>query len=278
MTLLTDPTLAATLISAGIENNPFVAWQNLGAAAVAATVIGTEVSAAVKAADTATYNFWSVTPDVSDRAALRFVFPASVTLNFVGLAAHNLGDLGGTVAVQYSTNSGSSWTSVPPGTMAPSDNREIAWRFEDITADYWRILLDGVTEDAVIGVCLFSEYLTIPRRIYSGYTPPLTPTEVKLQSNVSEGGHLLGTSRARSASTASASFNLLDPEFVRGADWLGFQQAFNDGQAFFWSWRPDKYAQDLFYAWRTGKAIVPTNGGPGALMSLEMAMRLYDDR
>jgi hypothetical protein len=56
---------------------------------------------------------------------------------------------------------------------------------------------------------------------------------------------------------------------------VAFQTAFNDGVGFFWAWRPTKYG-DLFYAWRQGEAIVPTNSGPADFMAFNMGMRLYD--
>lgn len=276
MTILTDPVLATTLQAAGTENNPFVAHQNKGADATVTTAVGTEQNAAANAVSGVTYNFWRATPNGSNVATLQFVFASNLTLDFVGLAAHNLGTIGATVKVQYSLNSGGSWLNSAAGEDTPSDDQAIGFRFAAVTADYWRIEVSGITEDAVIGIALLSEYLTIPQRIYQGYTPPLTPTQVDLQSNVSEGGHLLGSSAVRKSSTASVSLTYLDPTFVRGTDWLAFQTAFNEGEGFFWAWRPEKYG-DLFFAWRSGGPIVPQNSGPHDLMGVEMGFRCYDN-
>lgn len=277
MTLATDPVLAAALSAAGTANNPFLAHVNFGAAATASTATGTELAAAANAADPATYNFWAATPNGSDIAELRFVFAADATLDFVGIAAHNLGTLGATVTLQYSTNSGSSWTNSAAGAVTPVDNAAIGFRFEPVVCDYWRLRITDAASDVVIGVALLSEELMFPERIYREYDPVLTPTEVDLQSNVSEGGHLLGSSVVRRSSTTAARFRRLPPSFLRAADWLAFQRAFNSGAPLFWAWRPDKYAGDLYYAWREGGALRPSATPTLDLMAAQINMRLYDE-
>lgn len=276
MTIATDPALAAALLAAGTENNPVIAHVNEGASATVSTTTGTEGAAAVNAVSGATYNFWSCTPSGGNLARIQFVFASAVTLNFVGIAAHNLGDLGATVKVQHSLNSGGSWIDSAAGSVSPADNAAIGFRFQDVTATHWRLTISGVSADVVIGLVLLSREIVIPDRIYQGYAPPLTPTQVDLQSNVSEGGHLLGSSVVRMGSAATASFGYVAPAFLRGASWLAFQAAFNSGEGFFWAWRPEKYG-DLFYAWRAGAVLRPTNSGPRDLMSFDLAMRFYHE-
>lgn len=275
MTIETSSALQSTLETAGTEDNPFVAHLNIGTDATITTSTGTEVSAAANIADLATYSFWSATPNGSAVARAQFVFASPVTLGFVGIAAHNLADVGGTVKPQYSTDSGSSWLDAGDA-VTPTDNQAIGWRFADTEADYWRISCTGLTDDVVIGVALLSEALIIPEQIYQGYAPPLTPNIVDLQSNVSEGNHLLGTTGIERGSAATAAFDYLAPAFVRGADWLAFQRAWNRGAPAFWAWRPDSYG-DLFLGWRTGGAIAPVNSPVTDRMSLQIAMRLYDE-
>ena len=199
------------------------------------------------------------------------------TVNCVGIAAHNAGTLGATCFVQYSTSgTGGPWTTIG-GITAASDDQSILWYFEDTSAQYWRVFFDtSGSGDVVCGVISLGVALTIERRIYQGYRPPLTPTEVALQSNVSEGGHLLGSSVTKKASTASADLTYLDPATIRGAAWQGFQNHYNNGGGFFWAWRPTKYG-DVHYAWRMGGALAPTNSGPKDYMAAKLEMRLYDE-
>lgn len=277
MTIAIDSALASTLASAGTENNPFFGWFNRGAnSGTHTTGVGTAVNAAAMAYTGTTYDAWIATPS-SGNASLQTVFASgAASLTFGAIAAHNLGTIGATVALQYSTNGGSTWNDCGSGSVSPSDDRAIGFYFAAETADRWRFLVTGAgSSDVEIAVAFLGNQMTVPSRIYQGYRPSLTPTNIGLQSNVSEGGNLLGSAVVRKGSMAQASFAHVPPSFLRGATWLGFQEHFNAGGGVFWAWRPTKYG-DLHYAWRDGPAVAPVNSGPNDLMSADLSMRLYD--
>ena len=125
-------------------------------------------------------------------------------------------------------------------------------------------------------VAFFGTVTQVQQRLYQGYTPPIVPTNVLLQSNVSQGGNALGAVVTRRGSSLRADIEHVEPTFIRGADFKGFMRHHNDGKQFFWAWRPTKY-DDLFYAWREGDTLAPTNSGPAALMSFTMGLRCYDN-
>lgn len=275
MTILIDPTVAATLATAGTSNNPIVAWDNAADDGTMSTGIGTEVEAAALAVTGTTYDAWIATPAAGE-ATLQLVLGAAQSLSFCAITAHNIGTIGATVRLEYSTNSGSTWNDSGAGPETPTDDQAIAFYFDAVSADYWRFKITGAgSNDVEIATALFSTPITIGQRIYQGYTPPITNTMVNLQSNVSEGSNLLGSAVVRRGSMANASLTHIDPTFLRAASWTDFQKHFNDGGGFFWAWRPTKY-DDLFYAWREGSTITPTNSGPKDYMAFEMGMRLYD--
>jgi len=290
------------------SNNPFVLWDNLGASGTWSTDVGTEVNSAAYAGTGTTYDQWSATPNGSGIAALEVDLGSAQSVSMVAIAAHNAGTLGADVSIQHSATGAGSWTTVGAAT-SPTDNQAICWYFAETTARYWRVLFDqsaGATAEAICGVMFVGMPLTMPQRIYQGYRPPITPTEVALQSNVSEGGHLLGASAVKRASTAQAELRHLSEGFIRtyGSDyylldesgavitdeagdpltidvavsqkWAEFQRHFNEGGGCFWAWRPTKYG-DLHYAWRNGAPIAPDNSGPRAYMSARLEMRLYDE-
>lgn len=272
---------AARTSALGTEiNNPFFAHLNL-AASLSATMGGTATvtgGAASNALNGNTFSYWL--PDVtSTEAALSAQFSSARTISFVGIAAHNLADYGATVAVQRSSD-GSSWTDAGAGTVTPTDNSPICFRM--VTSGqsyaYWRIRITGLTsgDDIAIGVALFGDDLVLPRRVYQGFSPILTPTEVEFQSNVSVGGNYLGSSVIKRGSRVQISLQNLDPTFVRGTGWLAFQRAFNDGSPAFFAWRPAKYPQDIHYIWRDGEVVRPENSGPRDLMSLSLQARVYE--
>lgn len=275
MTILIDPAVASTLATAGTSNNPIVAYANAGNDGNMSTSIGTEVESASLAVTGSTYDAWIATP-ASGECALQLVLSSAQTLSFCAVAAHNIATAGASIRLEYSTNGGSTWNDSGAGPETPSDNQAIAFYFDAVSATHWRFRVTGAgSNDVEIGVALFSTPITIGQRIYQGFTPPITNTNVELQSNVSAGGNLLGSAVVRKGSSANASLTQIDPAFLRASTWEAFQNHFNNGGGFFWAWRPTKYS-DLFYAWRQGATITPTNSGPKDYMSFDMDMRFYD--
>lgn len=278
MTIVISSARASALAAAGESNNPFVAWNNVGAAAVlgGSTVLtGGERANAVSGS---TYDKWRPAASGSNKT-LSFDFTTPVTISFAAIAAHNLFTLGGAASVQWSDDN-VSWSAGGAGTITPTDNSPMAWRMDTAATArrYWRFVFTGVdgAELLSVGVAFMGSELVIPRRFYQGFSPVLTPTEVELQSNVSVGNELLGSSVIGRGSTLQATVNNVPATFVRGASWLSFQRHFNDGGGAFFGWRPEKYADDLHYIWRDGSTIRPTNSGPRDLMTIEMAARVYN--
>lgn len=160
-----------------------------------------------------------------------------------------------------------------------ADDGVIGWHFAEVsTASTWRVLVRNVSSSAkpVIGVFFAGKTLTMGRPFYQGYAPVIVPTEVELQSNVSAGGHLLGSSVVKRGSRVQMDFANLDDTFVRGARFKSFMAHFNDGGGAFAAWRPTKYPEDLHYFWRDGATIRPVNSGPRDLMGLTIEGRVYE--
>lgn len=265
-------------MSLGYENNPFVAWFNAGALATLGGTTPLDGGARANAVTGSTYDKWRVSIDSSGAANLQFNFGSAITVPFAAVAAHNIGTLGGTASIQRSAN-GVTYADAGASTITPTDNSPMAWRMVT-TANayqYWRLRVSGLTEGDTlsVGVVLMSEDLVIPQRFYQGFAPVLTPTEVQLQSNVSVGGELLGSSIISRGSTLAATIEHVDATFIRGSAWLGFQAHYNDGKGFFFGWRPSKYPQDIHYCARGGGTLRPDNSGPRDLMSIKFTARVY---
>jgi hypothetical protein len=275
MTIAISSAKWADLSAQGYLNNPFVAWENLGAAT---TLSGTAVVTGGDRANSvsgSTYDKWR--PDVTTaEALLKFDFGSATSIDFASIGAHNAFTYAASVVIEYSADD-VTYTDCGAGSVTPSDNRVIAWRFATVSARYWRFKFTGLTsgDDLSVGVAFLGVELVIPRRFYQGFSPVLTPTDVQLQSNVSVGGHLLGGSVISRGSTISASISNIDASFIRGASWLAFQTAFGEGQGFFFAWRPEKYASDVYYCARSGDVIRPENTGPRDLMSVQIDARVY---
>lgn len=275
MTILIDPVVATALATAGTSNNPIVSYANEADNGTLSTTNGTELEPAALAGTGTTYDRWIATASGGGLAHLELALGSATSLSFCAIAAHNIGTIGASVRAQYSTDGGSTWFDSGAGPATPTDDQAIAFYFDAVSAQHWRFrVFDAGSNDVEIGVAHFSNPITIEQRLYQGYAPPITQNVVDLQSNVSEGGNLLGSAAVRKGSTATASLTHIDPTFVRGAEWKGFQAHFNEGGGVFWAWRPTKYG-DFFYAWRQGSAIAPANSGPKDYMEFSMDMRFF---
>lgn len=280
--ILFDPVVAANLAAAGESNNPIVFYNDKGSeSGTMSTGVGTEVESAALSATGTTYDAWIATPTAGGTADLQLTFGSARTLNAIAITAHNIGTIGATVRADYSLDGGSNWITTGAGIYEPTDDSAIMFYFDNVVSTHWRLrVFNAGSSDVEIAVAFWGAVLTIPQRIYQGYTPPITPTNVMLQSNVSQGGNLLGAAVTRQGSSAQASITYIDPEFIRSdsaTNFGDFTRHHNAGKGFFWAWRPSKYPEDLFYAWREGNTIVPTNSGPKDLMSFNMGLRLYDN-
>ena len=274
MAIVTTATRDIALANAGARDNPFVVWANLAASA---TLGGTAVLAGgdrANAVTGSTYDKWR--PNVTTtEAVLSFDLGAAVAVTFAAIAAHNVWTLGATVTLEKSVDN-VTWAAVAANT--PLDNKPIAFRCEAGTAvRYWRLRFSGLLVGAAlgVGVAFLGNDLTLPRRLYQGYAPVLTPTEVQLQSNVSVGGHLLGSSVISRGSMLSAEITYVPSAFIRSAEWLAFQTSFGEGKGFFFAWRPYTFAADLHYCARDGGVMRPENTGPLDFMAIKFSARVY---
>jgi hypothetical protein len=276
MTVAIGSTRATELATAEQTNNPVILWNNIATTGNTSSPNGVNTDGAVaNCLNGATYD--ACRPVITSTIAPLVVTGSGLTANCAAIAAHNIGTLGLSVRVQYSDNGGSTWTDAGAGAVTPTDDQAIMWRFDESSHDDWRLVVfNGTSEEPAIGVFVLGVELVMPETVYQGYRPPITPTAVTTQSNVSEGGHLLGSAVVRRGSNAAVDFQHLEASFVRGTDYKPFQSHFNDGNGFFFAWRPTKYG-DCHFAWREGDPIVPENTGPEDRMGLSMNMRLYDE-
>ena len=259
-----------------LVNNPHILWNDIGATGTWSTGNGTEIEPAALLATGTTFDPWIAAP-AFNAASAEVVFSEAQSFTCIAIAAHNIGTAGGTVVPQYSLDSGATWNSVGAAT-SPADDQAIMWLFSgEPAATHWRISVFALgSVNPEVGVAFMGDPTVIPQRIFQGYAPPTTPNTVALQSNVSEGNHLLGSAEIRQGSVVSASLTDITQAFTYSNDWLGFQTHFNAGGGFFWAWRPQTY-QNVYYAWRNGAAIAPNNSGPAAFQSFDLDMRFHHD-
>ena len=263
------------MAAADQTNNPFFLWNNrINTISVSPGIQTNGDVENVLTQDTADRGRFTV--DGSNSTFIRFT--VSQAISCVAIAAHNLGTdcLGCEVRVQYSDDGGTIWNDPGAGPVSPTDNQAIVWRFDQQSHADWRLRITNNTAGLPeIGVMIAGFELIIPQRFYQGYSPPLTPTEVRLSSRRSEGGQFLGSTVTSYGSSAAFDLTLLEDTFIRDVTWLNFQNHMNDGGAAMFCWRPTKYG-DAFWGWLESP-LRPSNTGPKALMGVQMNLGLYHD-
>lgn len=271
----------ARLLDLGADfDKPMVAWNNYLANATAITSNRAVLTdgALANAVSGTTFDYWL--PDVTaSTVSYSAQFSSDKIVTFAGIAGHNLGTLGGTVRVQLSAD-GVSWTDSGAGAHTPTDDGPIGFRMIDDIANsepYWRFYFEGLTagDDLYVAVLFMGREEVFPVGIYDGFAPPIVPTEVQLQSNVSVGGNLLGSDVVAQGTRLTAEFRYMSPTFVRSTI-DGFLSRFNSGDGFWFVWRPYTFDEDLRYCWRDGATAVPVNSGGLDYMSLTLQMRAYE--
>jgi hypothetical protein len=204
---------------------------------------------AIAAANPLTYEFWKPT---AFPAWWRVDAGAAATVDYVGIAAHNLGSSRITVEVQSSTNN-STWTTVD--SHSPTSDAPIMFLFAPVSARYWRITVTG---EAVIGAVYIGKVLEMQRAAYAGINPIDLSRRTVIRPNRSEGGQWLGRSVIREGSFTSVGFRHLTNAWYRA----NFDQFVEEARSypFFFAWRPEGYPDSVGYVWTQGD-IVPTTMG-----------------
>lgn len=272
--IYTTAARASALAAVGQSDNPFVAWNNLAATA---TLSGTNVladGARANAVTGTTYDRWR--PDIGGTMAnLICDLGTAQAVGCAGIAAHNAATFGASVRVAYSSDD-ITYTDASD-LVTPTDNSAIFLRFNSVSARYWRFRFTSLTAGDLlsVGVAFLGQELILDR-FYQGFAPPIVPTEVQLQSNVSVGGNLVGSSVVAQGSTLSAQITNVAAATIRSASFLSFMRHFNEGKPIFFGWRPLTFAQDAWYCWRDGAVIRPESAGVRDLMNFTLNARAYE--
>jgi hypothetical protein len=215
---------------------------------------------AIAAANPLTYEFWKPT---AFPAWWRVDAGAAVTVDYVGIAAHNLGTIGSTVEVQ-SSDDNSTWTTVDSHT--PTSDSPIMFLFAPVSARYWRITVAG---EAVIGAVYIGKVIEMQRAAYAGINPIDLSRRTVIRPNVSENGQWLGRSIIRQGNATSVTFRHLTFDWYK-VNFDTFVKAARQ-YPFFFAWRPDAYPDSVGYVW-TDTDIVPTTMGIRKFLEVGISM------
>lgn len=242
------------------DNYPRIGWNSItrrGTIAASSAETGYE---AVNASSPLEYSYWKATATTDQ--TLTLTFDASETVNFVGIAAHNLGTAGATVQVQE--NDGG-WSDIGPG-VTPTDDTAIGIILSDRTMSEIRLSITGMTAAPYIGVLYVCEVLEFPQRTYAGQGAPANMArKTEYMNSQSIGGKWLGRSIKRQRNWVDVPMQHLTETWIAA----NFDDFAEDARSYpyFLMPRPEDYPDDIQYKWSQGD-LVPQRMAMANLMEV----------
>ena len=256
MSVTISPSLYITAPAVSLSNAR-IGWKKL-----TGTITASSSAGGFPASDAdheMTYNAWK---PVTLPATWELDCTTSKSANYIGLAAHTLGDSATTVYAEYW--SGSAWVEID--SQLPGDNSPIMFLFETELRTKYRIRLTGATVPK-IGVIYIGETLDMQRGL-SGGNPHITLSRVtRITNSSSETGQFLGRTTIPMGSTAAWSWSALEPDWYR-ANFDPFV-VHARSKPYFIAWRPLEYPTEIGYCW-TAEDIRPTNMGVRDYLSVSL--------
>lgn len=245
--------------------NPRIGWRNV----ISDGALFSDEGAATLAnlGNPATFLKW--TADSNATQSVGVTLSSAQTVNYFGVAAHNLGSIGATIKLQSSPDGMDPWTDISDEQLVSTDQAFIS-EFEDAFALHYRLLISSPSAPPSIGVLYIGEILRVQRRIYVGHSPMTLNPRTRVSSGKSESGQFLGrVVRSTTYETALEVDNLtaswvrqrLDPFMLAAAD-----------TPFFWAWRPCSYPDEVGFAWATDDPSV-ANARSNGMMTFNVKMQ-----
>lgn len=202
---------------------------------------------------------------------VEFDFGQLRDIDYVGIAAHNLGTIGASIQLQDSTD-GVSWSDVESA-IVPADDESIIFLIAEISTRWLRLKITPGTDAPAIGVVYAGKSLGIQHRIYGGHTPVTLAPRWNRIGQSSDTGQFLGSVVTRKWYEVQAEFDNLKADWVRS-----YLKPFINSDAanrpFFWAWRPVDYPNEVGFARLTNQPE-PSNSGKKDFMDVTFSMRVF---
>lgn len=184
---------------------------------------------------------------------------AGQVVDYIGIARHNLNQVGLTVAIKYN-----GITVVEP--QAISEKQALLFLNNQATPDTIEIIISGATVPPRISVLYAGEATKLERSIYVGHTPITMGRQRTAINGVSENGQYLGEIVVREVNTTSVALQNLTPLWYRNN--LDPYFALSPRPPCFWAWRPSTYEAEVGYVWVEGSPR-PVNQRGNGMMSVD---------
>ena len=238
--------------SALLYANPRIGWHTiLPDAVVTASSEETDNSAALLH-DYLTYDAWMAT-GAGDQW-IEIETGGLETIDYIGLAAHNLATAGASFRVQYWDGG---WVDAMDDYL-PTYNTPIMYEFDPVTSTRFRVQILNSLTPVYIGVLFIGQIMHFERGVFIGHSPASYNYNDQVLNSVSEGGQFLGRSIISVGGKTSIDLNHLSAGYIRNT-WVPFQDHARL-KPFFFAWWPAQYPYEFIFGWST-TSPVPTVSG-----------------
>jgi len=192
-----------------------------------------------------------------------YISNSNKEIDYIGIASHNLAQLGLTVSIYYDG------ILVVPA-AAVSDNQAILFALNLASPATVELRITGATTIPQIAVLYCGLALRLERSIYVGHTPITMGRDRKAINGVSENGQYLGEAVLSESFSTSVRLQNLTPAWYRSD--LDPYFAAKPRVPCFYAWRPDGYADEVGYCWVEGNPR-PVNSLSNGMMSIDWTFR-----
>lgn len=252
-------------ISAPDVRLPRIGYRNVPLDTVGAVITTDSVADGYAAANLFNwqpYNYYK--PATGGSHYVRCVTPTPVAVDYFAVAQHDLAARFGSISLQYSTDSGGSWTDVA-APFTPSNRGALWFDFEPIMANYWQVVTDSA-DPAAVAIAAFGVKYKPGRGQFAGFMPPGMARSFSLYASTSESGLFLGRSILRKQLKGAIAFDLMEIGDAYG-DWLPFMKS-AERQPFFLAWMLEDWPDDVQLVQTDGDWTPPAMSQFGYLATL----------
>ena len=179
-------------------------------------------------------------------------FASARTVEYVGIAGHDLGTQNATIRIQYTTDTGSNWTDFTGlDAIEPSDDSTIFCLVDPIQADGYRVVIDAADAAPTIATIAGGSVTEWPQRAVWTGQPITESDQITFANNSSDTGVLVGRTVESDGLQFSVQVDNLSETFRRVRFNTFKQYANGEDAVFFIATRPGDYPDEVAYAWAT---------------------------
>ena len=217
------------------------------------------------AIDDVTYDFWR--PDEGGESiTYEAVFDAAYEIDYFGIAAHDLGTQGASVALEY--HNGVTWVSLVAETEILDDNTVMVL-FSKTFTNRIRFIFQSPTVFS-IGVLYIGKAFAFERPFFLGHRPLVLNRTTAIDSKITEKGLDVGRYIIKKGATTKIAVKNQTPTFIRNV-FLPLMLEMRT-RGFFFAWRPDTYPTDIAFCW-SRENVKPKNNGRLEYMDLDFTVK-----